>query len=103
MIGSVEAELQFIAADAIITQGFLMHLPDGLSTESVFDAIAFNAGELILTNEIEDRPFLPDYRFMRNYQEVFEARGWLQVRVQSPDVSSMDVSHSKTRIFLRDE
>ena len=95
LIGSVEEKLPWLSASAIVTQGFLMHLPDGLSSEAVFDAIALNAGELILTNEIEDRPFLEEYRFMRNYQDLFEDLGWTQASLKFRD-------RSFTRTFLRD-
>ena len=100
LIGSVEEKLPYLSAKVIVTQGFLMHLPDGLSSEAVFDAIALNAGELILTNEVEDRPFLEDYRFMRNYQDVFEDRGWIQIHAQPAAVVPY-VWHSTTRIFER--
>jgi SAM-dependent methyltransferase len=103
VIGSVEDLIPVLEADAIVTQGFLMHLPDVPSSEEVFDHIAANASHLILTNEIEDRPFLPDYRFMRNYGEVFERRGWTQIHRQRPELESIDVSHSWTRIFIRED
>ncbi len=102
LIGSVEEKLPWLSANAIITQGFLMHLPEVESSYKVFDSIALNAMDLILTNEIEDRPFLDDYRIMRNYREIFEPRGWTQVSVRLPRPGSNPTDHSFTRIFLRD-
>jgi SAM-dependent methyltransferase len=99
VLGSVEDVLPSMDADAIVTQGFLMHLPDGPSTEAVFDVMAGTAFKLIVTNEVEKTPGFPDYRFMRNYREVFERRGWKQVERM---YYAPPMGNSTTRVFERE-
>jgi SAM-dependent methyltransferase len=86
--------------DCILTVGVLMHIPP--SAEWVFDVMAKQAGKLLMTvdNEVKQRDFVP-YSWKRNYQEVFESRGWKQVEEMNCGTVKHLTDESIMRIFTK--
>ena len=65
--------------DVIYAGGVYMHLPYKL--DWVFYEISNHAKEMILTAENEANTDF--YRFARNYKEIFEGYGWIQVEEEN--------------------
>lgn len=73
--------------DVIFTQGVLMHLP--LASNWVFAAIASHADKLIVTHEVEETGGIgEEFKWARNYKEVFAAYGFEQIEetIYSPQI-----------------
>jgi SAM-dependent methyltransferase len=83
--------------DCIYTSGLLMHLPFEL--DWVLDVISQKAQKLIMTNEGEHP--ISVHAWKRNYQEVFESRGWAQVEWECSDKYPPLPSTSFKRVFMK--
>lgn len=83
--------------DAVVTSGFLMHVPP--EDEGCFDSLSNMSNSLIITNEVElgESDHEPRLRFLRNYKDVFENLGWEQIMC----AKHFRMGNTTTRVFKK--
>lgn len=82
LIGPAEQMIDEVdEVDVIYTVGLLMHIPP--EHEWLFERIAQKARKLIVTVEGESRGVVSEHAWNRNYQEIFESLGWMQVEMET--------------------
>lgn len=82
LIGPAERVIEEVDEfDVIYTSGLLMHIPP--EHEWLFERIAQKARKLIVTVEGESRGVVSEHAWNRNYQEIFESLGWMQVEMET--------------------
>lgn len=83
--------------DVIYACGVYMHLPPEF--EWVFEVIANKARKLILTTENEAETDF--FKWGRNYKDIFEKLGWVQLEEQSGALYPPLPASSVVRVFMR--
>lgn len=85
LIGPAEHVIEEVDEfDVIFTSGLLMHIPP--EHEWLFERIAQKARKLIVTVEGESRGVVSEHAWNRNYQEIFESLGWMQVEMETCEI-----------------
>jgi SAM-dependent methyltransferase len=101
LIGPAEKMIEEVSEfDVIFTSGLLMLIPP--SHEWLFERISQKARKLIMVNESESWR-MSEHAWNRNYQEIFEKLGWIQVEVETGEKYPPLPKTTVKRVFMRNE
>jgi len=87
------------AADVIFSRGCLMHLP--YESDWVWKVLAAKAVKMIVTSDDEENEFEQMHKYARNYKEIFEKLGFLEVEMETCEIYPPLPASTIKRVFLR--